>query len=319
MPIDDLWYLKKLDPDGKRVPSKRHGQGRRYRVRFEDAHGGPATKFFHRKRDAEAWDLEVRTNPVKENKVDQSERQRTFREYGERWRLSREVGWALETRKRVESNLRNNLYPEFGDRQMRTITLTSVLEWLTMRLASDTPKTTLKLYFELLDAVLTAAVADKMIPENPCDGVKLSQVLARHVPGAKVGADRARGVGAARRGPGQVPGRNLAGCRAGLPLRRGHGHGRHDPLRRPLQQRTSWPKEHGGFHALRHFFATTLITNHAEPQDVQRLLRHKTLRITLETYVHWWPRRERRRGVIGDVLRAASSQAENDKIKASLY
>jgi integrase len=34
-----------------------------------------------------------------------------------------------------------------------------------------------------------------------------------------------------------------------------------------------WPKEHGGFHALRHFFATTLITNHAEPQEVQRLLR----------------------------------------------
>lgn len=43
------------------------------------------------------------------------------------------------------------------------------------------------------------------------------------------------------------------------------------------------PKEHGTFHALRHFFATTLITN-AEPQEVQRLLRHKTLRITLETY-----------------------------------
>ncbi|WP_242623930.1 tyrosine-type recombinase/integrase [Micromonospora kangleipakensis] len=44
-----------------------------------------------------------------------------------------------------------------------------------------------------------------------------------------------------------------------------------------------WPKEHGTFHALRHFFATTLITNHAEPQDVQRMLRHKTARITLET------------------------------------
>jgi hypothetical protein len=47
-----------------------------------------------------------------------------------------------------------------------------------------------------------------------------------------------------------------------------------------------------------------------------------TLEITLETYVHWWPRRERRRGVIGDVLRAASGQAKNHdpeyKIKTSL-
>jgi integrase len=81
-------------------------------------------------------------------------------------------------------------------------------------------------------------------------------------------------------------------------------------------------RRHGTFHALRHFFATTLITNHAEPQDVQRLLRHKTLRITLETYVHWWPRRERRRGLVGDVLRAASQRTNGReltcKIKASL-
>lgn len=85
-------------------------------------------------------------------------------------------------------------------------------------------------------------------------------------------------------------------------------------LRNPFTDRTwsrewvswrdaaGWPKQHGTFHALRHFFATALITNHAEPQEVQRLLRHKTLRITLETYVHWWPRRDRVRGVVGSIL-----------------
>ena len=31
-------------------------------------------------------------------------------------------------------------------------------------------------------------------------------------------------------------------------------------------------------------------------------MRHKTLRITLETYVRWWPKRERRRGIIGAML-----------------
>jgi integrase len=63
-----------------------------------------------------------------------------------------------------------------------------------------------------------------------------------------------------------------------------------------------WPKEHGGFHALRHFFATTLISNNAEPTDVRRTIRHETLQITLETYVHWWPRRGPRRGIIGQIL-----------------
>src|SRR5262245_44090440 len=52
-----------------------------------------------------------------------------------------------------------------------------------------------------------------------------------------------------------------------------------------------WPAA-GTFHAPRHFFATTLITNGVEPQDVQNAMRHASLRITLETYVHWWPRKE---------------------------
>jgi integrase len=73
------------------------------------------------------------------------------------------------------------------------------------------------------------------------------------------------------------------------------------------REAAGWPIEHGTFHALRHFYATTLITNHVEPQEVQRLLRHKTLRITLETYVHWWPKRDRRRGIVGGVLSAAEA------------
>jgi integrase len=76
------------------------------------------------------------------------------------------------------------------------------------------------------------------------------------------------------------------------------------------RERAGWPKEHDGFHALRHFLATTLITNHADPKEVQRALRHSTLQITLETYVHFWPRRERRRGMVGEVLRGAAGKRE---------
>ncbi|UAB96696.1 tyrosine-type recombinase/integrase [Dactylosporangium vinaceum] len=51
-------------------------------------------------------------------------------------------------------------------------------------------------------------------------------------------------------------------------------------------------------HPLRHFLATTLISQHVEPQEVQRALRHKTLTMTLGTYVHWRPKRSRQRGLI---------------------
>lgn len=184
MPCDDLWYLRARGSGGKRLPSKRHGRGRRYRVRYHDALGEPRERLFDRKRDAEAWELRARTGNTDAARTDQAERRTIFREYAERWRLSREVGWAAETRRRVESNLRCHLYPEFGDWPLRTITLTTVLEWLSRRLADGTPKSTLKLYLELLDAVLAAAVTDKLLGENPCDGVKLSQILRglSHVP-----------------------------------------------------------------------------------------------------------------------------------------
>ncbi|WP_432833551.1 tyrosine-type recombinase/integrase [Dactylosporangium sp. CA-092794] len=63
------------------------------------------------------------------------------------------------------------------------------------------------------------------------------------------------------------------------------------------REAAGWPNtEHAGFHALRHFFATVLITNGAEPQEVQRALRHKSLSLTLETYVGWRPKRTKTPG-----------------------
>lgn len=54
------------------------------------------------------------------------------------------------------------------------------------------------------------------------------------------------------------------------------------------REAAGWPAE-GTFHSLRHYYATALISAGADPTDVQKALRHSSLRITLETYVHWWP------------------------------
>jgi integrase len=402
MPVDDLWYLTKRGPDNKKLPSKRHGEGKRWRVRFTDSAGVPRTRFFERKVDADLWDAGVRSGVIDATAANRAERSVSFMEYAERWRLAQEVGWAIGTRKRVESNLRCHLYPVFGDQPPRTITPTSVLEWLTLRLIDNTPPSSLKLYFELLDTVLTAAVVDKVTVENPCDGIRLAQILRglnrtpKWVPtetevlalfdtvperyhgvlwlGAGQGLRIMEALGM-EVGPRCVESEHgelhvvqqlgyspkvYGGHYLSEPKSGSSGtvdldpvvdakladhiarfppadvelidHTGSDPMKRvvplmfttvhgnPFTNRTwsrewigwrdkaGWPKEHGGFHALRHFFATTLITNHAEPKDVQRLLRHKSLQLTLETYVHWWPRRERRRGLVGTLLQAASDR-----------
>jgi integrase len=71
-----------------------------------------------------------------------------------------------------------------------------------------------------------------------------------------------------------------------------------------------WP-EAGIFHSLRHFCAITMISHGVEPQDVQKALRHANLRITLETYVHWLPKKDRPRGVVGGVLQKAAQERRN--------
>jgi integrase len=103
--------------------------------------------------------------------------------------------------------------------------------------------------------------------------------------------------------------RSAAGCRCCSPpctaIRSPIAPGR--PSGSSSGPRPAWPDDpkQGGFHALRHFFATTLITNHVDPKDVQRALRHATLQTTLEIYVHFWPRRGRRRGIVGSILQSA--------------
>jgi integrase len=75
-------------------------------------------------------------------------------------------------------------------------------------------------------------------------------------------------------------------------------------LWRVWRDAAGWPPE-GTFHSLRHYFATLLIASGADPADVQRALRHSNLRTTLETYVHWWPKKNRRRNIVGSALASA--------------
>jgi integrase len=399
MAVDDLWYLKKRDPNNEKkyLPSKRHGRGKRWRVRYIDASGEGRDRLFELKRDAQDFDLKCRSGIAEEVKVDQGERRVTFADYAERWRLSRESGWTLETRKRIPGNLRNHLNPAFGKKSMVSITLTDVLEWLSRCLEEGTPKSSLKLYFGLLKTVMNAARIDRVIPYNPCDGVKLAQVLRgvslvpKWVPTeeqvlALVDAvpDRYRAAIWLGAGQGMRLG-EVFGMEAGTrcadflrrelnvvqQLRRLRGDGTFvltrpkagsvgtveldpmvadelaahmrdfppvnielsdetdgEPVTRtacllfttkagqPLndsrwsewwatwREAAGWPKE-GTFHSLRHFFATTLLSNGVDPQAVQKALRHANLRVTLETYVHWLPKKDRPRGVIGSVLARA--------------
>jgi integrase len=405
MAVDDLWYLKKRDPNTKKpIPSKRHGRGKRWRVRYVDAAGEGRERLFDKKAPAEDFDAQCRAGVAPEVMIDRPGRSVTFAEYAERWRLSREATWTTETRRRIPQNIRKHLVPVFGSPPMRSITLTDVMAWLTRSIDNGVPKSSLSLYFGLFKTIMNAAVIDKAIPDNPCAGVKLSQVLRglsrapKWVPtedqvltlidvvpdrfraavwlGAGQGMRLAEVLGMEngtrctdflhrelhviqqlRHSPEHYSGFYLAPPKSGSsgtvdldPLVAEHlaEHIRLYPptefqlpditngdritrtvailftsqrgklftdrywaeLWRDWRDAAGWPKE-GTFHSLRHFFATTLMSNGVEPQDVQKALRHANLRITLETYVHWLPKKDRPRGVVGQVLINADHERQS--------
>ncbi|MEU1360785.1 site-specific integrase [Micromonospora zamorensis] len=402
MAIDDLWYLKKRDPDTRKyIPSKRHGRGKRWRVRYTDADNNDRERLFDLKRDAETFDLDCRSGGAPEVQLKREAVRLTFAEYAQRWREARESGWATETRRRIPQNLRKHLLPVFGEKAIRSINLTDVLAWLSRLLDDGTPKSSVSLYFGLFKTIMNAAVVDKVIPDNPCNGVKLAQILrglsrapkwvptsdqvlklAEVVPrryraaiwlgageGLRLGevlgmedgprcADFDRGelhvVQQLRHSPEHFGGFYLSTPKSGstgtvdldavvAEELTAHisevgpvefelsdittGERRTRPVgvlftssRGKLltdtywselwagwREAAGWPKE-GTFHSLRHFFATTLMSNGVEPQEVQKALRHANLRITLETYVHWLPKKDRPRGLVGNLLRQAGGK-----------
>jgi integrase len=272
------------------------------------------------------------------------------------------------------------------------------MEWLGKLLADDRPKSSIKLYFELLDTILNAAVMDKELSDNPCAGVRLSKVLSglssvpKWVPtedqvlalldavpaqyramiwlgagqGLRIGEAFAMEAGPRCLDPGrrelhvvqqlqqsrQYGGFYLAPPKSGsigtvdldamvteqlaahvaqfdpvpvtlLDRTRDPAVTRVVPLlftsawRRPLTYKkwsemwadwriaAGWPAE-GTFHSLRHFFATTLLANGVDSKAVQRALRHANLKITLDTYAHWIPKKDRPESVIGSALSRAA-------------
>ncbi|MFY1675055.1 tyrosine-type recombinase/integrase [Plantactinospora sp. WMMB334] len=407
MAVDDRWYLSKRGPDGKRLKAKRYGRGKRWRCRYEDANGEPRERLFERKDDAQAFDIQARAGLAEETTVDQGERRTTFREYAERWRLSRQIGQALDYRRHTESRLRHHHYPYLGDRPIRAINVTDVLEWIAQLLQANVAQSSVKTYFDLLNNVMNSAVADKVIPDNPCKAIRLFAILRgfsrapKWVPtdddvlalvdavphqyqaaiwagageGMRLGEvlgleDGTRCIDPTRQelhvvqqlrfhkatyggfylappkagSVGDVdlddhvaavfaehireyppvrvelpditagtpdPGKEPRRRRVALLFTDDQGRPIHDQrwsdMWQTWRKAAGWPDE-GTFHSLRHYFATRLITSGADPTDVQRALRHSSLRITLETYVHWWPKKERRRNVISTALRDASAK-----------
>jgi integrase len=171
--VEDRWLKH-----GQRTA--RYGQGKRYRVRYLDPAHTERSQSFDRKADAERFRNSTATDVDRGVWTDPGAGRITLAAYAVEYQ-SRQVS-DINTRETVARRLRASILPVLGDRTLAELAARPgiIQSWIAgLPLAPST----VRVVVGTLSAVLASAVADGLIPANPCQSaaVKRPRVPTRRV------------------------------------------------------------------------------------------------------------------------------------------
>jgi integrase len=149
-----------------------------WRARYREAAGKEHSKHFDRKTDAQRWLDEVTAAIVTGQYVDPRSGRITFREYAERWRATQVH--RLTTQDYIEGNLRRHAYPVLGDKALSSIKPSEVQAWV-KGMADRLAPSTVGVVHGVVSGIFRAAVRDRLIVANPCDGTRLPKTTPSRV------------------------------------------------------------------------------------------------------------------------------------------
>jgi integrase len=169
MAVDDLWFLKARDPGtGKRLPSKRHGRGMRWRVRYQDDGGAKVEKLFEKEHAAKQFDASVRSDVDRGLYIDPAAGRVTVERYSKTWRESQLHRGS--TSELIEGTFRRHINPVLGRMSLSSVRSTHVQSWVK---GVDLAPSTTRIAYSYLVAMFGAAVIDRAIAVSPCVGITL--------------------------------------------------------------------------------------------------------------------------------------------------
>lgn len=176
MAVDDLWYSRRRDPaTGERVPSQRHGRGKRWRVRWVDPETGQTrTESFGRRADADRHDANMHADISRGQYVDPRAGKLTVAEYAEQWRRS--LLHRGSTAERTERVIRRHVVPVMGSLPLAQVRNSHLRGWVKDRSQHLAPSTLAVMFFGTLVPLFNSAVVDRRIGISPCTGVRLPEI-----------------------------------------------------------------------------------------------------------------------------------------------
>lgn len=177
MPVDDLWYLKQRGLDGQRLPSKRHGRGKRWRVRYVDDAGRDREALFAKKADADRYDATMRADVARGTYVDPDAGRVTVAGYFDGWRRLQLHDDA--TTGKTEWAHRLHIAPTpLGRMSIGQARRSHVQAWVRDRSQVLAPSSLHPVY-AYLAGMFRAAALDRVIGSSPCQGIALPELVTR--------------------------------------------------------------------------------------------------------------------------------------------
>lgn len=168
--VEDRWHK------GDGTPSIRYGKGRRWLARYVDERGGEHTKSFTRKVDAGQW-LDGQTAAVVSGThVHPRAGDITLREFAEHWRKIQVQ--RPSSRAHIETMLRRHAYSTLGDRPLSSILPSDIQAWVK---GLELAPATVGVIHGIVSTIMKAAIRDRRIVANPCEGSKLPKVERKQI------------------------------------------------------------------------------------------------------------------------------------------
>lgn len=146
------------------VPSADHGRGKRWLVRYRDAHEKQRAESYARRPDADARANLVGAELIRGTYIDPTAAKVTFKAYAEDWRTTRTHDAPTATR--VEYQFRLHAYPVFGHRSLRELANRPTLLQAWISGLTLAPSSALQVIRDV-SSVFLAAVDDGLISRNP--------------------------------------------------------------------------------------------------------------------------------------------------------
>jgi integrase len=141
----------------------------RWRARYRAPDGRERSKTFERRVDAERYVANIEADKTRGEWTDPRLGRERFTEYAARW-LDTKADVGDRSFANIEGRIRNHLLPALGDLAIRDLRSSDVLAWRA-KLKSERAPDTVNAALGTLRQILRAAVLDRSIARNPCDGI----------------------------------------------------------------------------------------------------------------------------------------------------